>query len=191
MLPPLHCSPIVSDILQRYSGRQLPLHKTEEEAWAALSLVRDGAPDHLFPSARAPIEATAGLLLWLGDWERAHQMADIESQDAYYWHAIIHRIEPDIGNAGYWFRKVDRHPIFGDLLLQANTILEQAKAEAGPAQKPEDDCCWAPHREWDPFLFNRWCEEARRHPESSRAKVARRIQQAEWELLFSWCTKPA
>lgn len=179
-LPP-QCSSIVSEILQRYAGRQLPLQRTEEEASSALSLVRGVAPDYLFPAARAPIEATAGLLLWLGDWGQAHEIADIESQDAYYWHAIIHRIEPDIGNAAYWFRKVGRHPIFPELLQEANNILDANKTA----------CTWSMHREWDPFLFNRWCEEARRHPESAQDKVARAIQQAEWALLFPWCTRLA
>lgn len=179
MVLPALCSPIVSEILQTYAGRQLPLHRTEEEAWAALSHIQGAAPDHLFPSARSPIGAYAGLLLWLGDWERAHETADIESQDAYYWHAIIHRIEPDPANAGYWFRKVGNHPIFPELLQRADQILKEQL----------DDCMWSAHREWDPLLFIHWCEEARRHPGSAREKVARRIQQAEWELLFSWCAQ--
>ena len=181
---PTTTSGVVSEILFTYAGRQLSLNRTGEEAWAALALVRDAAADHLFPHARAPVEAHAGLLLWLGDWTRAHDIADIESPDAYYWHGILHRIEPAPSNAAYWFRKVERHPIFPELRESADAILHQVKDEEGIRS-------WDLEREWNPFEFIRWCEEARQHPGSAREKAARRIQQAEWDLLFSWCTQPA
>jgi len=41
-----------------------------------------------------------------GDWDRAHRIVqDIESPDAYRIHAYLHRVEGDLGNAAYWYRR--------------------------------------------------------------------------------------
>ncbi|HEV2446485.1 MAG TPA: hypothetical protein VGS58_11205 [Candidatus Sulfopaludibacter sp.] len=89
----------------------------------------------LFPQARSPEAALAGLFLYFGCWSEAHEAAqEIHSPEGSYWHAIVHRQEPDAGNSGYWFRQVGAHPIFPAL----------AKA-AGVAR-------------WDPFEFIRQCE---------------------------------
>lgn len=44
-----------------------------------------------------------------GDWARAHQIAqDIESRDAAWVHAYLHRKEGDASNAGYWYRQAGK-----------------------------------------------------------------------------------
>jgi len=44
-----------------------------------------------------------------GDWRRAHNIAqDVESADAAWVHAYLHRKEGDDLNAGYWYRKADK-----------------------------------------------------------------------------------
>ncbi len=45
-----------------------------------------------------------------GDWQAAHQIAQqYEEDDAACWlHGIVHRIEGDLGNAGYWYRRCRR-----------------------------------------------------------------------------------
>ena len=36
-------------------------------------------------------------MLLLGDWERSHELSqDNPSREGSYWHAIAHRIEPDL-----------------------------------------------------------------------------------------------
>ncbi|MBV9265033.1 MAG: hypothetical protein JO061_02575 [Acidobacteriaceae bacterium] len=47
---------------------------------------------------------------------------------------------------------------------------------------------WELKKAWDPFLFIDWCEEARRLGPDA-VDVASKIQMAEWELLFEWCTR--
>ncbi len=45
----------------------------------------------------------------LGDWDKAHRMIqDIDTPDAAWIHAYLHRVEGDIGNAGYWYRRAKK-----------------------------------------------------------------------------------
>jgi hypothetical protein len=41
-----------------------------------------------------------------GDWDAAHKIVQDEStRDAAWVHAYLHRVEGDLGNAGYWYRQ--------------------------------------------------------------------------------------
>ena len=41
-----------------------------------------------------------------GDWERAHKLVqDEDSTDAAWVHAYLHRVEGNLSNAGYWYRR--------------------------------------------------------------------------------------
>ncbi|WP_027553116.1 hypothetical protein [Bradyrhizobium sp. Cp5.3] len=56
------------------------------------------------PDLNAPL---AGLW-WAakGDWDQAHRIVqDDNSRDAAWVHAYLHRVEGDLGNAGYWYRQ--------------------------------------------------------------------------------------
>jgi hypothetical protein len=45
------------------------------------------------------------------NWDRAHQIVqNIESTDAAWIHAYLHRKEGDIGNARYWYSRAERSP---------------------------------------------------------------------------------
>jgi hypothetical protein len=123
-------------------------------------------------SASADPATQAGLYLYLGCWDAAHNTADsVANPDGYFWHAIVHRQEPDPGNAAYWFHKTGRHPIFPKLAAEAET--------AGyPAARP-----------WDPLAFIDYCEGARHHPGSAEERLAMQIQLLEWQLLFDHCAR--
>ena len=44
-----------------------------------------------------------------GHWDEAHDVAqDIHTPTGSWIHALLHLIEGDTGNAGYWFRKAGR-----------------------------------------------------------------------------------
>jgi hypothetical protein len=134
----------------------------------------------LFPDARAPEAALAGLYLYFSCLDEAHEIAQsVETADGSYWHAIMHRQEPDAGNAAYWFRRVGRHAVFPALLDEAAEIVA-AHPDAG-VRLP--DC-------WDPFAFIDLCEKARREGGSELEAVAREIQRVEWQLLFHYCASP-
>lgn len=106
-----------------------------------------------------------GLYVYFSCFEAAHTIAqDIATPEGSYWHAVVHRREPDAGNAAYWFHKMGEHPIF--------PALARAAGQDGP---------------WDPFVFIDMCEKARRKAGSELETRARGIQLAEWQLLFDYC----
>ncbi|MBS0559394.1 MAG: hypothetical protein JSR21_05005 [Proteobacteria bacterium] len=46
-----------------------------------------------------------------GDWDRAHQCAqDDPGATGSAVHAYLHRVEGDLSNAGYWYRRAGRTP---------------------------------------------------------------------------------
>lgn len=45
-----------------------------------------------------------------GDWQGAHQIVqDIGNPSAYWIHAYLHRKEPDLANASYWYTRAQKH----------------------------------------------------------------------------------
>ena len=121
-------------------------------------------------------EALSGLFLRLDNWDKSHRLSqELDTAEGSYWHGIAHRLEPDYGNAGYWFRRVGQHAIFPQLHAAASSIL------AGQRIK------WRLSERWDPFLFLRWCEEANEGGKREELAAALAIQNVEWELLFEWC----
>lgn len=44
-----------------------------------------------------------------GDWQRSHEITqEIDSREASWVHAHLHRVEGDLGNADYWYRRAGR-----------------------------------------------------------------------------------
>lgn len=69
-------------------------------------------PDALraLPDA-AGLPAPLAALWWEahGDWARAHAAAQADAgQPAAWVHAYLHRVEGDLGNADYWYRRAGR-----------------------------------------------------------------------------------
>jgi hypothetical protein len=142
-----------------------------------MPLVQNGSARHgLDPGDLQPPSAYAGLLLFLGDWEQAHEVAQgIHTADGSYWHAIVHRQEPDPGNAGYWFRQVGTHPIFPGLQTDAEEILQRYPGIH--VKLPSV---------WNPSFFIDLCESSRG---TAHEELAIEIQHAEWLRLFDWCIR--
>ena len=173
--------PKVAEILalDKAGERLIPLVSgvcSSEEA--RLRLTRQKATD-LFPHARAAEAALGGLWLYFSCFDECHAIVqDIGSTEGSFWHAILHRQEPDSGNAAYWFRRVGTHPIFKDLC---------AAAESVTARYPEAE--FRSGSKWDPFSFVMFCERARQQPGSPSEQAALAIQRAEWQLLFDYCAR--
>src|SRR5262245_45470401 len=55
----------------------------------------------------------SGLWLAFDFLDEAHVICqDLDTPEGSYWHALMHRREPDYPNSKYWFRRVGTHPIF-------------------------------------------------------------------------------
>jgi hypothetical protein len=146
-----------------------PLRSLEAKLRAVLG-------DASHPSARL---ARALVLLWHDHLDAAHRIAqEVESADGSYVHGVMHRREPDYGNAKYWFRRVGQHPCFDKLAERAVALLR-----AGPHADLERSL--TPRGQWDPFAFIDACEEAAgRSAGAPLVQTLRAIQKAEFELLL-------
>lgn len=70
-----------------------------------------------------------------GDWEQAHELAqEIESPEAAWVHAYLHRREGDPGNAAYWYRRAGK-PVCAGPLDEERTAIEAALLQCGDAGK--------------------------------------------------------
>src|SRR3982750_3217605 len=169
-LQPSSFSEPVRPILADLDRRPFSLIRTISSDEAAGSGLDGKSVGDLFPSARYPEEALSGLLLRLNSWEQSHQLSqDLSTAEGSYWHGIAHRLEPDYGNAGYWFRRVGQHPIFPRLHTAAVSILARQSTR------------WRLKGKWDPFLFIEWCEEANQDGGDGKEATAIAIQNVEWE----------
>ncbi|MDB4637447.1 hypothetical protein OAK47_00770 [Planctomycetaceae bacterium] len=83
-------------------------------------------------SSESVTEILAGLLLIHDFLDASHEYSQsIEGmgvdRNGDYWHGIMHRREPDFGNAKYWFRRVGDHPCFVKLAETAHQLVERYK----------------------------------------------------------------
>lgn len=126
----------------------------------------------------------AGVWLYHDFLDESHRISQsISTPTGSYWHAILHRREPDSWNSKYWFGRVGRHPVFADLR-------EAARRLAAETQEIPETHFLRDQREWNPFAFVDLCEASRlgRVPAES---LCRRIQLLEWQLLFTYCYRHA
>jgi hypothetical protein len=183
---PAQYGPVVAgifalDAAPEGSGNRLaPLVCAASISRKAGAILAQAKGPELFPNARRPMEATVGLWLYFSFFEEAHQLVDVlDTKEAALWHGIVHRMEPDSGNAAYWYRRAGRHDIFRDLAREASRILQtlpDAEFRVG---------------QWDPYSYLAFCDRARVQPNSSQERAAREIQRAEWQILFDYCARPA
>ena len=115
----------------------------------------------------------AGLWLLRDDLDRSHgfsqQIEGAEGHHGDYWHAIMHRREPDYGNAKYWFRRVGRHATHQHLAEHLAT----GAFDPVPARWREK----LQRGGWDSLAFVDLCEQAESSEELS--DFARRVQWCE------------
>lgn len=144
-------------------------------AGAARDALAALVPAALAPGLRLRDRAAAELVvagLWLGyDFmDEAHEVAQsIDAIGGSYWHALVHRREPDPANAAYWFRRVPDHPIWPELLADARALAPTF---------PELFTA----RRWDARRFAELCAAA--DDSSEAAAPLQAIARREWALLI-------
>jgi hypothetical protein len=119
----------------------------------------------------AVVGLRAGLWLLHDFMDEAHDLAQTieDTASGAYWHAIVHRREPDPSNARYWFDRVGAHAIFPELLADARVL---APALAGRLSRGDA---------WHAADF---VKLATGNPEPALTTALVAIARREWELLF-------
>ncbi len=159
-------STLVAEILLVPASNALAPKRNEDETLLArlntLTLDTLFAPHKI--KSRSDAECVhSALFLWHDYLDESHKISqEIETQNGSYWHGIMHRREPDYGNAKYWFRKVGAHPIFPAL-----------------------------GSDWDPFAFIDQCELAAKKKDAKLDEQCRAIQKTEFDLLLEHCWRAA
>lgn len=122
---------------------------------------------------RDPLAARAclaGLWLYFDYLNESHAISqDLSTPEGSFWHAVMHRREPDAWNSKYWWRQVGAHPVLGQLATESPALgYRYTSAEA----------------------FVDSCERVR-GTVSEEETVAQQVQLLEWRLLFDWCFRKA
>jgi hypothetical protein len=158
--------------------RLIPLTACLCSSEPARDHIKNAGAARLFPAAADSAAAMAGLWLYFSCFEEAHALVSVSStRECELWHAILHRQEPDSGNAAYWFRQAGTHPVYSKISHAAINILEH---------HPDAEFRMG---KWDPFAFIAFCERARQQPGTVQERAALEIQRAEWQILFDYCAR--
>lgn len=163
----------------------LPLDERKQR-WS--QIIKNTPPSVLVDNAANQPDAQAilaGLLLWNDDLHASHAISQsIEGKGRHvagdYWHAIMHRREPDYGNAKYWFRRAGTHPIHTELAERAATYLKGT-----PWRKAANNGVW------DAARFVDACREAEQNGDSESVLALRRCQSDEMLLLLEHTCRDA
>lgn len=131
-------------------------------------------------SVEAAACCRAGLWLWNDLLEESHAISQaVHTAEGSWWHGIMHRREPDAGNASYWFRRVGDHSLAGPL---ADRVREHLAGRDVPAAAG-----WLQTAgRWDAVRFVDLCEQARGRGDRLE-QLAREVAAIEWYTLFDFC----
>lgn len=117
-----------------------------------------------------PAACRAGLWLLFDFLDESHAISqDLDTPEGSFWHAVMHRREPDAFNSKYWWRRVGSHPVLDRLRAEAPALGRDYRT---------------------PEAFVDFCERVR-GTGSADEELARRVQLLEWQLLFEHCYRLA
>ena len=165
----------------------VPQRQRSEWAWLPECLASVSDTDWLpqVVSIVDVIALKAGLLLMHDLVEESHGYSQsIEGQGEHqlgdYWHAILHRREPDYFNAKYWFRQIGQQPGFTELAQLAEAKLRSCTSPRSLDWLLRLGC----PQEWKPLVFVDLCERCSSASDPELMQAAQDIQRAEMLLLF-------
>ena len=150
------------------------------EPIAALNSAVDAALKEVTLNKRQSDLLRALILLWHDHLDASHVIAQRYEDDAdgSYVHAIVHRREPDYGNAKYWFHRTRQHPAYAALAERAGELLNDDVGLRGALML---------RGKWDALAFVDACEEAGSLPDRDpHLRRLQAVQQAEFENLLDY-----
>lgn len=131
----------------------------------------------------------SGLLLLWDFLDESHDISQTmegkgSPRTADYWHGIMHRREPDAGNASYWFCRVGSHPALDHLGTQLIAWMSELKASPEMLQLAESRLLKS--KSLDPFALIELSSAALRNPGSVSDQTLRMVQYLEMLNLLVW-----
>jgi len=172
---------LIAPLICEAPGMELGPGRPNQNAREALSSLD---PDTAFPGQKVVDSDMAnacisGLWLLHNHLDPSHSISQgIHTSTGSFWHGIMHRREPDFGNAKYWFRRVGDHPVFEPLRLESAELAKNAQhIEVNYLSTLVS---------WDPFRFVDLCQQGLRE-NGDLGEICRKITRCEWQLLFDFC----
>jgi hypothetical protein len=186
-------APCVADLVKRLEGRLPPLepkgvaNAEVQQRLEALSLedLFNGESIVSEDFARA---VQSGLHLWNDSLNTSHTIAQkVETETGSYWHALMHRREPDYSNSKHWWRRVGEHPLFPEVRASALKVLSGAERGWGLETRQRLEAS----DRWLPFDFVDWCEACAKGQLVEARSILEQIQLEEIRLLMAYSYRRA
>jgi hypothetical protein len=126
----------------------------------------------------------SAMWLWHDYLDESHTISQqIHTPSGSYFHAIMHRMEGDFGNAKYWYAKCASHPVLPVIAATAKDIVSRAPLDKAALRMTL--------QEWNGPAFVDYVQSLHESPSDERYAVAVALQQLEWRALFDYCTRQA
>lgn len=156
--------------------------------WLPKALSSSSNQDWL-PHVASEVDVTAlkaGLLLMHDFVDESHRYSQSiegkgEHQLGDYWHAILHRREPDFFNAKYWFRQIGQQPGFTELARLADARLRSCSSPLSLEWNQRLGSAL----QWKPLVFVDLCESCQSAKDPELMLATQEIQRGEMLLLLN------
>jgi hypothetical protein len=175
--------PLTQELLNKASADGRPKSLGFTPAGEEIRTLLQGLTDQNISKqrrVRMPHDAEAlkaGLWLLFDFFEESHAIAqNLGTPSGSYWHAILHRREPDASNAKYWLARCNEHPILPDLLNDAREIAATSNDKRLLTQLEAMSV-------WDGEWFTDRCVAG---GDAQTVQTLLDIQRREWHLLFNY-----